>query len=56
MRYVVTEPVPDGYQWWDIADTQNKSMRNFVVASFSVLIPGAENEARSLCARLNGGV
>lgn len=54
-RYMVTEPVPGGYAWWNIRDTESKVMPNFSVASFSIHMPGAEHEARRICANLNAG-
>lgn len=49
MRYVVGEPVPGGYGWWDVTDTKE----NQTMATFWRDMPGAEREARKLCAQLN---
>lgn len=53
-RYILDPPVPNGEAWWDIADTESEIEPNFEVASFSIHMPNAEQEARSLCDRLNG--
>lgn len=52
-RYLVVPPIPDGYQWWKIADTQSEIMPNFEVATFAASMPFAEEETRKLCRRLN---
>lgn len=53
MRYFVTEPVEGGYAFWDVRERDSPIMPNFAVASFSIHMPGAEREARKLCAQLN---
>jgi hypothetical protein len=54
-RYIVTHPVPQGYAWFRVADTQSDVMPNFEVATFYKDMPGAEAEANDLCERLNAG-
>ncbi len=50
MRYKLIPPVPGGYGWWDVQDTD----RNVTIASFSALyMPTSEHEARTLCNKLN---
>lgn len=53
MRYKLVKPIPNGYAYYDVADTQSSIMPNFVVASFSVRMPGAAREARLLRTKLN---
>lgn len=58
MRYVVVDPVPGGEDFYRIADTfgaaqGNPNGENFAVADFFRDMPGAKEEARALCDRLN---
>jgi hypothetical protein len=56
--YFLTEPVEDGYSFWCIRipekDLGNGNIHNnFILAQFSIHLPNAEQEARSLLDRLN---
>ena len=53
MRYFVTEPVPGGYAWWDVADRNSEVMPNFAVATFYKDLPDAGRMAHDLCDKLN---
>jgi hypothetical protein len=52
-RYILTEPVKDGYAWWSVRDTKSEHGINFAVAEFYKYMPNAEQEAKALCDRLN---
>jgi hypothetical protein len=52
-RYIVTEPVENGYAWFTVADQHSGIMPNFAVATFFRYMPQAREEAHALCARLN---
>ena len=53
MRYIVTEPVPGGYAWWDVRDTQDPHMPNRPVISVAKDLSRAEFLVRNECERLN---
>lgn len=55
-RYEVIPPVPRGSAWWNVNDTQSDVMENFTIATFSIHMPNAEKEAKTLCDRLNGKI
>jgi hypothetical protein len=55
-RYIVTKPVKDGNDWWDVRDTQYAPEPNQTVASFWASMPAEINPgqmAYDLCDRLN---
>jgi len=56
-NYYVLPPVPNGYAFWDVRARKaiicGTEQRNWPMATFSIHMPGAEDEARALCDRLN---
>lgn len=52
MRYRLLAPVPGGYAFWAIADTQSAIMPNFAVVTISKHCPGAESLARLVLEKL----
>ncbi len=55
MRYFVTEPIPNGYAYYDVRDHESNLGENFSVATFWRDMPGADKVARDLCMMLNEG-
>lgn len=55
-RYRINSPIPGGYQYWDVIDTESEVMPNFPVASLSVHMPGAAQEADRIWKKLSGAV
>ena len=56
-RYKVTIPVPGGYAWWDVIDTESHDYfgeDNFAIVTVSIHTPNAEAIARFICNKLNG--
>lgn len=55
MRYIVTKPVPGGYAFYDVVDTESTRMPNMSVQSFPKRDPDAARKAeelrKSLCGR-----
>ena len=55
-KYFVVPPVDGGEQWWFVNrhDDEGGTLgANTTMATFAVECPGAEKEARDLCAFLN---
>lgn len=61
-RYIVTDPIPNGYDWFDVVDTKGRMVRDYAgnphyanktVASFERELPEARREAHYLAERLN---
>lgn len=53
MRYVVTKPMPGGFDWYRIADTLDPILPNAEIASVRKDVPGAERWITILCRTLN---
>ncbi len=53
MRYKVTEPVKDGYSFWDVVDTHDRHIPNFAVVSVYKAVPSAGPIAKVVCWWLN---
>ena len=53
MRYKITTPIENGYNWFRIVDTESDVMPNFDVAQVYIGVPDAETLAKAVCYVLN---
>ena len=53
MRFKVISPVPGGYAFWNVIDTEDPALSNFAVATFYKGFPFAKAMAETACRLLN---
>jgi len=53
-RYIVTEPVPEGFAWYCVADTQHPTYPNFTVVQIFRDAPDAKRLIELAADELNG--